>query len=1018
MTQLKLYLFGAKEILLDDMPVHITRRKALAMLIYLAVTEKPHERDTLGAMFWPESADSRNQVRVALSGLRTVLGAEWFTEHSNALQIANTAHIWVDVLAFKTLHTLSLRDPEQCVKHLEQAIDLARGGFLAGFTLRNCPAFDSWVQSEEFYLERETNKALRNVIDCHRQSRDFERAIYYAEQYVARDSLNEDSYRVLMELYLQHERIHHVVRVFELCAETLQHELGIAPSTELQTLLQQAKTPQQSKQRIEPTSGHTPIPYLHHAFIGRDAELNTVLDLLTNDTCRLISLVGIGGIGKTHLATRISELAPTHTALDVCFVSLEGLQNAEQAALALASQLQLWLEPNIAVVDQIVSHLKPKHLLVIFDNIEQFSAAITPLLAQIIQHTPAVKLLITSRVMLHMHQEHVVRLVGLTYPHDHANHEAGELQHYDSVRVFMHWARKHNPSFQLTESNIHAVAELCQLLEGIPLAIRLAAVWCELLSVEDLLSEIHQNVNMLQSQLVDIPEKHRSMRALFDSIWGQLNAQEQQAFTRLVIFRGGFTRQAAQQVADITPLLLKSLLDKSLLAVDSDLGRRYRIHAILRLFAEEEESQLSDRQALDVRYVDYYARFVSVRESDLTGGNQHRAIHEIDAEFANIQAAWQLAVEAGKVDILSTMLAGLYLYLRFRGYWDEGRALFNRAQIGLTHFADDKTQHFINKLSARYYDLQQNTLPALLKLKSAAEAYGDPTETAYLTSEIAWHALFWGRYQLSLRYFYDALERYQRLEDEFQVAAVLRGIALCETARGNFDEAAQYNHESITIQQQVGDSFGLALNFFLRGEILLLNAEIHLALENLLTACDYQKAYISEHVVLRHAHLLPWCYVLSGDISQGTELASRLVAVTEALGIYGGEYMMALLILALVAALDGNTDESELLLQRSRQILADPDLQTGRGKFEFNLRLLSKAMIALTHCLNGRLEAGHILINELKALQAILTRPIVMNLLHTAEVISLYVESHGTLQDELIAHLVAQPWLIDYIKRH
>lgn len=1016
MPKLKLILFGAREILLDDVPANIPRRKALAMLIYLVVTQKPQERDTLGAMFWPESADSRNQVRVALSTLRAALGTEWLAEHTDVLHMSNRQHIWVDVLAFKELCSTGFKQPDRYVEHLEQAIELARGGFLAGFTLRDCPEFNSWVLSEEYYLEREINKALRTVVECHRKAGNFERAMHYAEQLVARDDLNEDSYQLLMELHLGHNRIRDVIRVFNTCKTHLQEELGIAPSQELQTIYRRALAQRQGQEMEKTELADELIPYFHHAFFGRETEVNTVLKLLSDAKCRMVSLVGIGGIGKTHLAAKISELTPTQLNLDVCFVSLEGVQTQEQALLVVARRLHLRPMRDAPVLDQIVSRLQTKQLLLVLDNVEQLIPEINPVLSRIIQQAPTVKLLTTSRIMLRMHEEYVVRLGGLAYPHKYQEYETEEIQQCDSVRFFVYWAEKSNLAFQFSQDNAYTVAELCRVLEGIPLAIRLAAVWCELLSVEDLLREIHRNSDILHNSLSDIPEKHHSMRALFDSIWVQLSAQEQHALSHLSVFQGGFTRQAAEQIAGITPLLLKSLLEKSLLVVDSALGRRYHIHEILRMFATTNVPPgTADRPLLD-RYIDYFARFLSALEADLRGYSLQQALREIDDELANIQNAWHLAIDAGRVDILSQMMTSLYLYMHYRGYWGEGHKLFEIAQTRLAHMQDAKTHHFINRLTARFVTASDAAILMLSKLIHDAQAYGDPEEVAYLTSQIGWQTSFMGRDQLSLHYFGKAIAQYQALDDEFQVAALLRGIAHSEASLGNFSAALEYNQASMSIRQRIGDPFGLSINQILQGEVYFLCAKVPLALENLLAAYDYIDAHDGEYLALKQTKLLPWCYVFAGNVTQSAAMAKRMAEVTLKLGAYG-EHVLAILVLAFVASLSGNAYESEILLERAQNFLSDPDLQTGLGKFGANLTLLSKSMIALCHCLNGSVEEGHAIIAELKNLKASFMRPMIVHLLFAAEVINLYSESRGHLNRDLTGWLSEQPWLTDYMEQ-
>lgn len=1028
MAQLKIYLFGATRIYLDDLPVHIVRRKAMAMLAYLAVTGKPHERDTLGAIFWPESADSRNQVRVALSTLRSALGMEWLVENGNLVQITNADSIWIDVRVFKALYANHDEDALLCIERYEQALTLVEGTFMAGFSLRDCPMFDDWIAYEQLDLERKTAQMVSSLIDCHRELGNIERAIELAELLIVNDPLDEESYRLLMALQLHNRNLPGVLQVYEACARMLYQELGLSPGHEIETLRQQALVQRYGETQanhLDELSNET-IPYIGHAFVGRETETRLILRHLAHHDRRIISLVGIGGIGKTHLAAHIHEQFPVHFAFKSHFVGLDSVRSADQALLTLAARLQIRLVKDAPVLDQVIARLKREPLLLVLDNVEQLVPHINPLLVQIMQQTERVKILVTSRVMLHLHEEHVVRLEGLIYPKAQQRLSLPTLQVYDSIDFFVHWVQRRVPHFELTEHNIQAVAELCRILEGVPLAIRLAAVWCDLLSVNELLDEIRQNINMLQTNLTEIPEKHRSMQALFDSIWSQMTTTEQQAFTRLAIFQGGFTRHAAQQIMNVPPLVLKSLLDKSLLLVDHESNLRYHIHELLRLFALGQDTPSQDSSELNRLYVSYYATYVSVREADLKGRNQLQVLTEIDREFINIQHAWTLAIEHRDVFVLHVMLNGLYTYLRMRGYWNEGRQMFNQAMVMIASEAenDPHKHHLYNKLSARYYQSNQNTMAWLLSLIDAAQNHNDTAEVAHLTTELSWQAYFLGHIQLSLRYFTVALRQRRSAGDAPGRAEVLRGMALCSAALGRFTGAIVYNQQSITIRQRIGDQFGLAMNEALQGELLLIRRDISGAVTAMYRSYVFIEEKFSKYVALKQTKLLAWAMLFAGDLVMATQLAQMLIDVTDT-PESDGEYVLGLLILALMASLDSEKDgehdseheRSNQLLQQCLYMLQEPQLRTGEGVFSRNLMLMAMSMIALIHALNGQRDVSRTLTTELLQNKFALRMPFVAHLLFTADVVCLLQERGDHLHANLRMWLHDQPWLSGYLKR-
>ncbi|MFP4321824.1 MAG: ATP-binding protein, partial [Anaerolineales bacterium] len=897
---------------------------------------------------------------------------------------------------------------QDCIAQGEQALDLWRGPLLPGFTLRDCFMFNEWVQHETFDLERKIAQLLQRLIACYRQLGEWEHAIALAHQLITQDDLNEASYRLLMSLHLAAHQVHDVMRVYEACVAMLDTQLGLEPSPETEALLQRARASQTDEHRAI-SFVTSAVPYAGYAFFGREDERERLLRLLNHDTCRLVTLVGIGGVGKTHLAVKLCEHAPQDLNQQAIFISLEDVTSPEQALLSLAAALQLQLLSQGDILEQIIAYLANARLLIVLDNIEQLVPHINAALVRLIKEAPSIQLLVTSRVMLELHEEHVIRLNGLAYPEKQRALDVAHLAEYDSVRFFLYWARKRAPDFGLNMQNAEAIAALCRWVEGVPLAIRLAAAWCELLTVDELLAEIQQNVNILQTSLSDIPAKHQSMRALFQSIWDQLTPDEQAAFMRLSIFRGGFTRQSAQQVADVAPMMLKSLLDKSLLLVDHDTNRRYHIHELLRLFAHEQSAILLADHILDMRYVQYFSAYINLRAADLQGYHQEQALQELDEEFNNLQQAWLLAVEHQDSFGLSVMLDGLYLYLRMRGYWNEGAQLFGKARDTFSP-DDEHTRHLVNRLAARYYRIDDDDFSPLLHLLSAAQAAGDAAEVAYLVTELGWYAYFFGHYQLAQRYFRIGLAHYERLSDPFHSAEALRGWAMCRTIRGDLQGALALSEASLAKRQLLGDAFGLSMDHALRGELLFVLGHLDEALTEMLSAYAYLESHSGVYVALKQTKLLCWCHALLGDFAQAENLARRLVDVTDMPEAYG-EHVIGLLALAFLNALNLEQENSLALLNKAEQRLSQPNLRTGEGVFSTDLRLLSAVMVGIIRCLNGHWDTAQKHFERLGQYHAVFQRPLVAELLFTGQVLCITWAQNGHLHPVLRAWLDGQIWL-------
>lgn len=398
-------------------------------------------------------------------------------------------------------------------------------------------------------------------------------------------------------------------------------------------------------------------------FVGRETELNEITHLLDNADCRLLTLVGVGGIGKTRLAVQLAKGQQRAFLHGVWFVNLQPLQSGKQIVSAVVDVLGVVLSGHDTPENQLLQYLHDKNLLLLLDNFEHVLDGVE-FVTRIIQGAPTVKLLVTSREALSLPEEWLYPVEGLPFPLGHQTDKAASTT---AVELFVERARQVYPNFSLADHQ-DSVVRICQLVGGIPLALELAASWTKTLRCSEIAAEIQHNLNFLSSNLRHVPERHRSMPAVFAQTWEHLTEGEQALFKRLAVFKGGFQREAAEAIAGASLPLLSSLLDKSLLRREA--GGRYQIHELLRQYANGKLNE-TEIEALTAAHCRYYCDFLAQREPGLVEREQVKNSLEIEAELENIRAAWQVALDRQQLDALRKAAAPYFYFCQMQSRYLE-----------------------------------------------------------------------------------------------------------------------------------------------------------------------------------------------------------------------------------------------------------------------------------------------------------------------------------------------------------
>ena len=584
-------------------PVRVERKQA-ALLAYLHhVGSAPRGR--LADLLWPSATASgaRSNLRQCFSRLRRV-AAGVLAEDGDTVALA----------------------PDVVVEAPEEE----RAELLDAYDYSDCDDFARWLHARIDGRRSDRRLVLAAAVRAALDSGDFDEAQDRAEAMHALDPESEDPYRALMEVAYRRGDYAAGVRAWNRCRRLLLQQYGVTPSTSTQVLaaaiLAAAPAGATTFDAVKPVLAagrrsagnlgiHSPILY------GRETELATLLSTMREH--RLVTLIGIGGIGKTSLALAAAH-AERARSVDVSLVELAPLNAAEGLASAVAQALGLHLPAQRPSVDELVVALRPSAMLLVLDNAEHLTGAVSALAGALLSGTAHLRLLVTSRQALRLAGEQRFRLSGLSTP---ANEPVADSRKFGAVALFEARAAALDSRFRLTAGNAQAVGELCRHLDGVPLAIELAAARVSMLGVEELRNRLRQSLRILGSSATNGAPRHQTLRATFDWTHALLTAQEQTLLRRLAVFVGGFTLQLAEQVAcpdagppdeQADPLdVLGGLIDKSLVVTTEADPPRYRMLEVTRAYALQKLVEADELDKLSRSHAHAIWRLFAAAEHDL-----------------------------------------------------------------------------------------------------------------------------------------------------------------------------------------------------------------------------------------------------------------------------------------------------------------------------------------------------------------------------------------------------------------
>jgi len=381
------------------------------------------------------------------------------------------------------------------------------------------------------------------------------------------------------------------------------------------------------------------LPSQLTTFVGRADEIVRVKELLRE--ARLVTLVGPGGTGKTRLSLQVAADLVEAFPQGVWFVELTAVESPDEMVPAIADALRFTIDgqtSDLAPKQQVIDFLTRRSCLLVLDNFEHLIEG-AGLLTELIQHAPDIRLLVTSRERLNLREEWIFNVGGMSYPQNGRDRNMV----YSGLHLFRERAQQVDDEFVLSDAVEPHAVRICQLMDGSPLGIELAAAWVATLPCSEIVREIEKNMDFVVTTMRDLPQRHRSLRAVFEHSWQLLSEEQRVSFQRLSIFRGGFTRQAAEQVADVSLTMLAEFMSKSL--IRQSVEDRYDIHGLLRQYAQEQLSLDSEeQQAVKEKHSRYFARFLQERRDALDREQTPQLRDEIRPDISNLKEAVNYAL--------------------------------------------------------------------------------------------------------------------------------------------------------------------------------------------------------------------------------------------------------------------------------------------------------------------------------------------------------------------------------------
>jgi len=861
----RVYLLGGFRVRVGERAVGSGgwRLKKAASLVKILALSRDHRRHREQAMdlLWPDldvtaaTNNLRQALHVARKTLQPTGTSSYLSLRGEQVSLCPGSPLWVDAEAFKQAAATAKRTRDPAAHRA--AIDLYAGDLLPE------DRYEPWTQDRRARLRETYLSLLVGLAALHRERGEPEAAAEALEGAVAAEPLHEEAHAALMHLYASDGRRDLALRQYEQLAQALWHQ-GLEPGASVRGLHEQIKSGRLSTartapargSRAEPAAGEGPhnLPVPRSSFVGRERDMVEVKRALAM-SC-LLTLTGTGGSGKTRLALAVARDVAAAYPDGAWFVELTPLSDEQLVAQEVAGVLGVSERANRPISAALVDALRDKELLLVLDNCEHVVDATARLVEALIVACPRLSILATSREALGVAGEANWPVPPLSVPGAGSAPTVEELAGYESARLFVERARSRSPAFELTPENAGAVADICRKLDGVPLAVELAAARVGALSAAQISIRLSNSLKLLTGGDRTAQPRQRTIRGALDWSHELLTEDEKRLFKRLSVFAGGWTLEAAEAVGEGDALdLLTRLVDKSLVVVEVPQGTqgapRYRLLEPVRQYAREKLEAASIPEEADAvrrRHAECYLKLAERAEPELLGARQTEWLERLEVEHDNLRAALSWFFERGEVDSNLRLAGALGEFWRVRGHLREGM-WWLEAALG----AGPPTPARVNALvhvgwiSWEGLDFERAAAFSEEALALSREL-GDRAAAAAALYHLGMVEIYARmRAREAWRLFEESLALRRELGDEVGIGRTLQKMGLLLVVGQDFERAAKLYGESLALARRAEDKLGIVMALWL-GALASLGIGDHRQVEEL---CEEG---LGLAVQLKHTH--------------------------------------------------------------------------------------------------------------------------------------------------------------------
>ena len=690
-----------------------------------------------------------------------------------------------------------------------------------------------------------------------------------------------------------------------------------------------------------PTSQPLPthnLPPQPTQFIGRADELAALAILLNDPKTPLITLLGPGGIGKTRLSIAAAEQQQGNQRDGIFFVPLAPIENADFLVPTIAENIGFTFSGAGEPQDELLNYLQEKQMLLVLDNFEHIIDG-ADCVAALLKAAPGVKLLVSSRERLRLRGEQLFEVSGMKQPS--LDCTVSDMLKHPSVLLFRQSAQRTTPHFEINDDNAGAVKRVLELVQGLPLAIELAAAWLEMLDVDEIVTEIENGLDFLETDLRDIPDRHRSIRAVFEYSWTLMTDDERDVFMCLSIFRGGFEREAGQKIADAGLRTLTNLVNKSLLQRDP--AGRYRLHRLMRQYAAEKFDGHPMEAEIHRRHAEYYGNMLDKLGASFNTPRETDALKQMDAELENFRLALHWAIENGMWAHIAQVKHTVMLYYIGCSMLNEGATLFKELTESLvTQGRAETPLYYSSRLREAWLRSRMGDYDCVISYAREAAAFfsgENDEEHAHALNLMSYAAMMTGDYPGSIDYCLQALDLITIETAKTAWFMAMGNMGYAEYLRGDYAKARQIYEDVTSRYEHIPYSpSGIAYGYNNLGEIVREEGQLDRAMELFHQAYEIFASFTMKRGMAFTLNNIAGIHQTRGNIENARQMYEEAYRYYREIGDRRG-IGHSLSALGNLASFDGDYDRAQGYFEQSLEIrrqmgeqggIADSLLDLGR----------------------------------------------------------------------------------------